>query len=88
MALREEECVITDDALDTIVDIFEGTSGIRDLEQAAEHIAANALYQIEVNHVKSVTFNSQMVCELLKLDAVQPTRIPAIVGTKHANPPV
>ena len=66
MALREEECVITDEALDTIVDIFEGTSGIRDLEQAAEHIAANALYQIEVNHVKSVTFNSQMVCELLK----------------------
>ena len=45
---------------------LEGTSGIRDLEQAAEHIAANALYQIEVNHVKSVTFNSQMVCELLK----------------------
>ena len=66
MALREEECVITDEALDTIVDIFEGTSGIRDLEQAAEHIAANALYQIEVDHVKSVTFNSQMVCELLK----------------------
>ena len=66
MALKEEECVITDEALDTIVDIFEGTSGIRDLEQAAEHIAANALYQIEVNHVKSVTFNSQMVCELLK----------------------
>lgn len=29
MALREEECVITDEALDTIVDIFEGTSGIR-----------------------------------------------------------
>ena len=58
--------MITDEALDTIVDIFEGTSGIRDLEQAAEHIAANALYQIEVNHVKSVTFNSQMVCELLK----------------------
>lgn len=67
MALREEECVITDEALDTIVDIFEGTSRHPgDLEQAAEHIAANALYQIEVNHVKSVTFNSQMVCELLK----------------------
>ncbi len=26
----------------------EDTTGIRDLEQAAEHIAANALYQIEV----------------------------------------
>ena len=31
---------------------YTNTSGIRDLEQAAEHIAANALYQIEVNHVR------------------------------------
>ena len=66
MALREEECVITDEALDTIVDIFEGTSGIRDLEQAAEHIAANALYQIEVNHVYKVEYTREMVEELLK----------------------
>ena len=41
------------------------TSGIRDLEQAAEHIAANALYQIEVDHVKSVTFDAAMVKALL-----------------------
>ena len=34
-----------------MLDIFANTSGIRDLEQAAEHIAANALYQIEVDHV-------------------------------------
>ena len=45
MSLKEEECIITDDALNTIVDLYSGTSGIRDLEQAAEHIAANALYQ-------------------------------------------
>ena len=38
---------------------------IRDLEQAAEHIAANALYQIEVNHVASVSFDGTMVRELL-----------------------
>ena len=35
------------------------------LEQAAEHIAANALYQIEVNGVKAVRFDGQMVRELL-----------------------
>ena len=40
------------------------TTGIRDLEQAAEHIAANALYQIEVNHVSSVTFDAAMLKEL------------------------
>ena len=47
------------------MDIFAHTSGIRDLEQAAEHIAANALYQIEVNHVTSVSFDGAMVRELL-----------------------
>ena len=36
-----------------------------DLEQAAEHIAANALYQIEVNHVECVSFDGDMVRALL-----------------------
>ena len=51
MGLKENECLIAADGLEAIVDLFSNTSGIRDLEQAAEHIAANALYQIEVNHV-------------------------------------
>ena len=65
MSLKEQECIITDEALNTIVDLYSGTSGIRDLEQAAEHIAANALYQIEVDHLKSVTFDAEMVRKLL-----------------------
>ena len=48
-----------------IRDSFSNTSGIRDLEQAAEHIAANALYQIEVNHITQVVFDAKMVRELL-----------------------
>ena len=56
MSLKAEECVVTEDGLDAIVELHKNTSGIRDLEQAAEHIAANALYQIEVDHVKAVTF--------------------------------
>ena len=65
MSLKEEECVVAPDGLDAVIDQFADTTGIRDLEQAAEHIAANALYQIEVNHVKSVTFDAKMVRELL-----------------------
>ena len=65
MSLKEQECIITDEALNTIVDLYSGTSGIRDLEQAAEHIAANALYQIEVDHLEQVTFTGEMVRELL-----------------------
>ncbi len=56
---------IPPEGLDAVISCHENTSGIRDLEQAAEHIAANALYQIEVNHVSSVTFDAEMVRELL-----------------------
>lgn len=65
MSMEEDECVVTDEALETIIEIYRNTSGIRDLEQAAEHIAANALYQIEVNHVPKVVFDADMVKKLL-----------------------
>lgn len=65
MGLKESECVLTADALDAIIDIYRDATGIRDLEQAAEHIAANTLYRIEVDHVESVTFNEKAVRELL-----------------------
>ncbi|MCI6858927.1 MAG: AAA family ATPase [Eubacterium sp.] len=65
IGLHEGECILTDDALDMIIDIYKETTGVRDLEQAAEHLVANALYQIEVDHVKQVVFDAQMVRELL-----------------------
>ncbi|MGN0277296.1 MAG: AAA family ATPase [Hominisplanchenecus sp.] len=65
IGMREDECILTPDGLDAVIALHENTSGIRDLEQAAEHIAANALYQIEVNHVSSVSFDAEMVRELL-----------------------
>lgn len=65
MGLREHECVVTDAALDAVIEQYANTSGIRDLEQAAEHMAANALYQIEVDHVSEVVFDADMVHDLL-----------------------
>ena len=35
IGLHEGECIMTDEALDTVIDIFSDTTGIRDLEQAA-----------------------------------------------------
>ena len=64
--MKEEECVILPEALDEVVRRYSDTTGIRDLEQAAEHIAANALYQIEVDHVAEVTFDREMVMKLLE----------------------
>lgn len=37
---------MTESGLDAVIHRFENTSGIRDLEQAAEHLAANALYRL------------------------------------------
>ena len=65
MGLHESECAVTEDALNAVIEKYADTTGIRDLEQAAEHIAANALYQIEVNHVSEVIFNKDMVEDLL-----------------------
>ena len=65
MGLKEEECVVTDEALEVIVNKYADTTGIRDLEQAAEHIAANALYRIEVDHVERVVFDGTMAEEVL-----------------------
>ena len=65
IGMREQECVLTPDGLEAVIELHRNTSGIRDLEQAAEHIAANALYRIEVDHVEAVTFDAEQVRALL-----------------------
>lgn len=66
MGLEPEECIVEAEALDAVIARYADTSGIRDLEQAAEHLAANALYQIEVDHVTQVVFTEEAVKELLE----------------------
>ncbi len=58
MGLTEGECVVTDEAAETVVRHFADQPGVRDLEQAAEHLAAHALYQIETSGVTSVTYDA------------------------------
>lgn len=65
IGLSPSECIITEDGLDAIIDNYKNTSGIRDLEQAAEHIAANALYHIEAEGAKTVTYDAAMVKSVL-----------------------
>ena len=65
IGMQENECTLTPDGLDAVIELHKHTSGIRDLEQAAEHLAANALYQIEVDYVQSVKFDADMVKALL-----------------------
>ena len=65
IGLDKSECIILPDGVDAVIKKCDGVTGIRDIEQAAEHIVAHALYQIEVNHVQSVTFDGAMIEELL-----------------------
>ncbi len=65
MGMSEEECVLTSDAVDAVIEAFENTTGIRDLEQAAEHIAANALYRIEVEHISSVSYDRDAIVAII-----------------------
>ena len=65
MSLMESECIVTGDALEVVIKKYENTTGIRDLEQAAEHLAAHALYQIEVEHVSKVEYTPEMINQLL-----------------------
>ena len=58
MGLAEGECIVTEKAAEAVVSRFANEPGVRDLEQAAEHLAANALYQIESTGVSSVTFDA------------------------------
>ena len=66
IGMKPEECHITPEAADLIVREYSGQTGIRDLEQAAEHLAANALYQIEADHKENVLFTPEDVTALFR----------------------
>lgn len=65
LGLKEGECSFTEDGLEEIIRRHRGESGVRDLEQAAEHMAANALYRIEAEGAKTVVFDAELVREVL-----------------------
>ena len=63
MGLRDGECI--EEAAQAVVEEYRDMPGVRDLEQAAEHLAANALYQIETASVRSVVFDRDAVQRVL-----------------------
>jgi ATP-dependent Lon protease len=65
MGMTREECVVTEEGAYAVVDRFAGMPGVRDLEQAAEHLAAHALYRIETEGVAGVTYEAKEVNEVL-----------------------
>ena len=66
MGLKEGECIVTDEAADAVIERYEGQTGVRGLEQAAEHMAAHALYTIETTNVKSVTYDAALTRQIME----------------------
>ncbi len=66
LGMQEHELIISDEALDVIISHTKGTTGCRSLEQAAEHLAANALYRIETEKLESVSFDAAQTQILLE----------------------
>lgn len=67
MGLRPEECVITKEAADVVIARYAKLPGVRDLEQAAEHLAAHALYRIESEGITSVTYDAKSTEEIMNM---------------------
>lgn len=65
LGMREEECVLTPEGLDAVIELHKDAGGIRGLEQAAEHLAANALYRIEAEGAGQVTLDEREVKRVL-----------------------
>ena len=65
IGMRKDECTVTPDGVRKVVELEKGNTGIRGIEQAAEHLAANALYQIEVEGARDMAFDAEGVQRLL-----------------------
>ena len=67
MGMSKEECRVTPDAIDSIIELYRERPGCRDLEQAAEHLAAHALYEIETGGAKHVKYDTAKTRALLEM---------------------
>ena len=66
MQMEERECILTEAAVAEVTRTYANEPGVRDLEQAAEHLAAHALYLIETQGVKQVTYDDEDVRSILE----------------------
>lgn len=65
IGMNEDECIVTDDAVDVVIERFGDRPGCRDLEQVAELLAGNALYEIESGNGSRIIYNAERIRKLL-----------------------
>ena len=67
MGMRSGEMKLSSDAVDAVIDHYEDIEGVRELEQAAEHLAAHALYQLETEKISTVTYGADDIRQILDI---------------------
>jgi ATP-dependent Lon protease len=65
MGMSAQECRIEESGAEEVVRRCMKEPGVRDLEQAAEHLAANALYRIETQDITGVSYDAEDVAAVL-----------------------
>lgn len=56
--MRPEECIVKPDAIRAVIEKYAHRTGVRELEQEAEHLASHALYTIETENATSVSYSA------------------------------
>lgn len=57
--MRPDECIVKPDAVQAVVEKYAHRTGIRELEQEAEHLASRALFAIETGDARSVCYSAE-----------------------------
>ncbi|MCR4671887.1 MAG: AAA family ATPase [Lachnospiraceae bacterium] len=65
MGMMPQECRVTEEGTKAIIELYKDLPGCRALEQAAEHLAGNALYQIETTNKPEIEFGQEDIARLL-----------------------
>ncbi|MBQ8470256.1 MAG: AAA family ATPase [Clostridia bacterium] len=58
LRMSAEECIVKPDAVEAIVEKYKDRTGARELEQEAEHLASHALYRIETEGIKTLSYSA------------------------------
>ncbi|MGI6755040.1 MAG: AAA family ATPase [Atopobiaceae bacterium] len=66
LGMKPDELTLTPDAIDEVIRVAGRAPGCRDLEQAAEHLAAHALYLLELSGEKTIVLDKDEVATLMQ----------------------
>jgi len=59
--INDDECILDEETINYVISKYQDVSGVRDLEQVAEHLASHALFLLETTGQNRIEYNKKMV---------------------------